>query len=122
MFKYNQEYNWYKVFVDSDAEFIAPALSEEEAFGSVINYCNQNSFLGLDPEMMLPHGLWGVKLDQSESDMYSVIQRKTNVQPIRLIQDNRSILETNSEPIVNEVIVNENQLSLLSIIEYLKSK
>ncbi len=117
MFKYNQENNWYKVFVDSDAEFIAPALSEEEAFSSVINYCNQNTFLGLDPEMMFPHGLWGVMLDQSDSDMYSKIQQKTNVQPIRLIQDKRSVLETNFEPVVNEVIVNENQLSLLSLIE-----
>lgn len=83
--------NWYSVLIDSDAEFILPTQSEETAYKEITEFCDENKFLNLDPKMMLPHGVLVKQLSMQESNFYNKIQNETNVQPIRLIRDNRKL-------------------------------
>lgn len=111
----NPDHDWFKVYIDVDAELIASGSSEEDAINRVVDYCNANTFLGLDPEMMLPHGVCGKPLSPIEGSYYSTINDQTGTNRTRLIADKRSLPEPVPLNPKIEIIVNEDQFCLFSM-------
>lgn len=108
------ERNWYRVHIDTIAEFITLGHSEDEAIARVVGYCEKTERLGIDTEMMLPHGVYGKPLEPMEEEFYSRAYAGTGIDNIKLVR----LREHNPLPKPHkptEIIVNENQLCLFSM-------
>lgn len=112
----NIEGDWFRVYVGTEAEFIAFNYSEDHAIDAVKWYCDENKFLGLDPTMMLPHGTIGKPLQPIESRMHSEISNDASLFTPRLVNFRQNLPLLNNEKIFNrQESIHANQLALFGL-------
>lgn len=114
MSELNNSNNWHNICVDTSAEFIVYADSQADAFDKTIGYCNDNKFLGLDPEMMLNHGVWAKPLNSETHEYYSIVNNRAFNNTVRLVYFKES--SKDKETITElDFTVDPSQLALFSI-------
>ncbi len=107
----------FRVQICSDATFLVAGQDPDDARQVVIDYCNDNRFLGLDPEMMFPHAIESTTVPEKESRALTVSSHQLRTgMPLLTVYRSRSKNDDYPNPDeVGQIQVLPNQLALFGV-------